>query len=250
MDKIYTCPMHPQIQQPGPGICPICGMTLEPKIASLDENNKELKDMSKRFWIGLIFTIPLLLLNLLEAFQPSKLEVFFPYSIFALVQLLLATPVVLWTGSFFIQRGLKSIVTLKLNMFTLILLGVGAAYLYSLFATLFPALFPSSFRKEGNRIDLYFEAAAVITVLVTLGQLLELKARAKTSSAIRALLNLAPKMTTLVLPNGEEKSIPLEEVKEGDKLRVRPGEKVPVDGVILEGQSIIDESMITESPSL
>lgn len=205
--------MHPQIRQPSPGQCPICGMNLEPTIPT-DEEDVELKNMSRRFWIGLILTIPIPFLNS-----------------YPLIQLLLATPVVLWAGLPFFQRGLKSIVTFKLNMFTLIALGIGTAYFYSLVAIRFG-------------LPLYFESATVITVLVLLGQVLELRARSKTSRAIKALINLAPKMATLIR-DGAEESIPLEQVKRGDQLRVRPGEKIPVDGVILEGKSVVDESMIT-----
>lgn len=242
---IYTCPMHPQIQQPNPGSCPICGMTLELKTPSGEEEDVELKKMTRRFWIGVILTIPILVLVMLETFKKEWVESFLSFQMYALIQVILATPVVLWSGSFFFQRGMKSIASLKLNMFTLIALGVGVAYIYSLIGAFFPSLFPSSFREGGKWIGLYFEAATVITVLVTLGQVLELKARAKTSSAIKELLNLAPKMATLIHEDGTEKSIPLEEVKKGDILRVRPGEKVPVDGVITEGKSVIDESMIT-----
>lgn len=205
LEKIYTCPMHPQIRQPNPGACPICGMSLELKNPGFEENS-ELKKMTLRFWVCLILTIPII-------FQVA------PW-----IQALLATAVVFWGGSFIYQRALSR----HLNMFTLIAIGVSAAYLYSLFGK-----------------DLYFEAAAVITVLVILGQVLELKARAKTSQAIRKLLGLAPKFATLILENGEEKQIPLEEVKKGEILRVRPGEKVPVDGVVVDGKSVIDESMIT-----
>ncbi|MBS0629514.1 MAG: cadmium-translocating P-type ATPase [Verrucomicrobia bacterium] len=211
MKKEYTCPMHPQIRQPTPGHCPICGMNLEPTIPS-DEEDVELKQMSRRFWVGAILTLPIFFLNA------------YPF-----IQLLLATPVVLWAGFPFFQRAL----TRHLNMFTLISLGVGTAYIYSLFVTLF--------KKD---LSVYFEAAMVITVLVLLGQVLELKARSKTSRAIKALLNLAPKMATLIR-NGKEESIPLEQVQKGDLLRVKPGEKIPVDGLVLDGSSIVDESMIT-----
>lgn len=208
--------MHPQIRQPTPGQCPICGMNLEPTIPT-NEEDVELKKMTLRFFVGLIFTIPIMSLEWFEGY--------------GLIQALLATPVVLWAGFPFFQRGWKSILTLKLNMFTLIAIGIGTAYFYSLVALLF-GLAP------------YFEAAAVITVLVLLGQVLELRARSKTSRAIKALLNLAPKMATIIR-NGIEESIPLEQVKRGDQLRVRPGEKIPVDGTVLEGKSVVDESMIT-----
>lgn len=239
---IYTCSMHPQIQQPYPGSCPICGMTLELKTPT-GEEDIELKKMTRRFWIGAILTIPIILLVVSEHF--GKVESFLSFQMYALIQLLLASPVILWGGFFFFERGLKSIVRGRLNMFTLIALGVGVSYIYSLVATFFPSIFPESFREGGKWIGLYFEAATVITVLVILGQVLELKARAKTSSAIRELLNLAPKMATLILEDGTEKTIPLEQVKKGDILRVKPGEKVPVDGIVVEGKSVIDESMIT-----
>lgn len=240
--KEYTCPMHPQIRQPNPGQCPICGMNLEPTIASEDDEDLELKNMTRRFWIGLILTLPIIILVL---FESKLVDRFISYKSYALIQTLLATPVVLWAGFPFFQRGWKSIVTLKLNMFTLIALGIGAAYFYSLVAALFPFIFPASFRPQGDQVALYFEAATVITVLVLLGQVLELRARAKTSNAIKKLLSLAPKTATVILENGQEQAVPLEEIKKGDKLRVRPGEKIPVDGVLIEGQSVIDESMIT-----
>lgn len=234
--------MHPQIRQPNPGQCPICGMNLEPTIASEDDEDLELKNMTRRFWIGLILTLPIIILVL---FESKLVDRFISYKSYALIQTLLATPVVLWAGFPFFQRGWKSIVTLKLNMFTLIALGIGAAYFYSLVAALFPFIFPASFRPQGDQVALYFEAATVITVLVLLGQVLELRARAKTSNAIKKLLSLAPKTATVILENGQEQAVPLEEIKKGDKLRVRPGEKIPVDGVLIEGQSVIDESMIT-----
>ncbi len=240
--KEYTCPMHPQIRQPNPGQCPICGMNLEPTIASENEEDPELKNMTRRFWVGVLLTLPIIALVFLET---KLVDRFLSYKSFALIQTLLATPVVLWAGFPFFQRGWRSIVTLKFNMFTLIALGIGAAYFYSLVAAFFPFIFPPSFRPQGDRVALYFEAATVITVLVLLGQVLELRARAKTSNAIKKLLSLAPKTATVILENGQEKSVPLEEIKKGDKLRVRPGEKIPVDGLLIEGQSVIDESMIT-----
>lgn len=240
--KEYTCPMHPQIRQPTPGQCPICGMNLEPTIISDHEEDFELKNMTKRFWIALVLTLPIVIFTLLEM---KLIGSVISYKTYAIVQILLATPVVLWAGFPFFQRGWKSIVTMNLNMFTLIALGIGSSYLYSLIAVFFPFIFPPSFRFQEGQVALYFEAATVITVLVLLGQVLELRARAKTSNAIRNLLNLAPKTATLILENGHEKFVPIEEIKKGDKLRVRPGEKIPVDGVIIEGQSVIDESMIT-----
>ena len=240
--KEYTCPMHPQIRQLDPGQCPICGMNLEPTIISENEEDPELKNMTRRFWIGVVLTLPIIVLVLLE---PKLVGGLISYKSYALIQVALATPVVLWAGFPFFQRGWKSIITLKLNMFTLISLGVGAAYFYSLIAALFPSIFPLSFRPQGDQVALYFEAATVITVLVLLGQVLELRARAKTSNAIKQLLGLAPKTATVILENGQEQAVPIEGIKKGDNLRVRPGEKIPVDGVLIDGQSVIDESMIT-----
>lgn len=240
---IYTCPMHPEIEKKQAGSCPICGMALEPKIPKVEEESTELKGMQKRFWIALILTLPIILLVLLETFSKETIESFLSFQTYALIQTIFATPIVLGCGFFFFQRGFISLASLQLNMFTLIALGVSAAYVYSLVGTFFPFLFPRY--AQEHWVGLYYEAAAVITVLVILGQVLELKARAKTGSAIRELLHLAPKMATLVLEDGSEKTIPLEEVKKGDLLRVRPGEKIPVDGVLFEGKSVIDESMIT-----
>ena len=238
MVKEYTCPMHPQIRQPNPGQCPICGIALEPRTGGAkDEEDTELKNMSLRFWIGLALTLPIILLVL---FQISL----FGYN--AWVQAILATPIVLWSGWPFFVKGWRSIVSLHLNMFTLISLGVGAAYIYSLVAAFWPSIFPAFFGENGS-VDLYFEAASVITVLVILGQVLELKVRIKTSQAIKKLLGLAP-TTARIIKNGNEKDIPLEEVKKGDKLRVRPGEKVPTVGKIVERNSSVDESMITGEP--
>ncbi len=229
--KTYTCPMHPQIVQDTPGNCPICGMRLEPKVGSLEkEEDGELRKMTQRFWVGVILTIPVVVLAMFNSFP--------------IIQMMLATPVILWSGFPFFERGWKSIITFNLNMFTLISLGIGAAYFYSLVAVIFPSVFPPSFRMRGDQVDPYFEATTVITVLVLLGQILELRARAKTSSAIRALLNLSPKMALLV-KDGKEQTIPLEDVQKGDKLRVRPGEKIPVDGLVIEGESVVDESMIS-----
>lgn len=243
MTSIYTCPMHPEIQQEKPGECPICGMTLELKTPKIESENSELKTMQKRFYVALFFTIPLLILEALYMVREDWLTSFISPRMIGWIEALLATPVVLWAGSFFFKRGFRSFNNLKLNMFTLISLGVGAAYLYSLAAVFFPGIFPYSFQQDG-KIGIYFEAATVITVLVILGQVLELRARAKTGDAIRALLDLSPKMASIEM-EGVEKKIPLSEVKKGDHLRVRPGEKVPVDGVIFEGASTIDESMIT-----
>lgn len=237
MTKDYTCPMHPQILKPQPGECPICGMDLEPTVDSIEEEDVALKSMTRRFWVGVILTVPIVVLTFFDRW--------ISYKMFAIVQTLLATPVVLWAGFPFFQRGWRSILSFKLNMFTLIALGIGTAYFYSVIAAFFPSIFPPSFRSQGDGVDLYFEAATVITVLVLLGQVLELRARAKTSNAIKKLLSLAPTVATVIFEDGHEESIPLEEIKKGDKIRVRPGEKIPVDGVLVDGQSVIDESMIT-----
>jgi Cu+-exporting ATPase len=246
----YTCPMHPEVRQDHPGSCPKCGMTLEPVTAgeSPEEENAELHDMSRRFWIALALTVPVLALSMGEWVPglDEKLASLGRTTV-TWAELILSTPVVLWAGWPFFARGGRSLVTRHLNMFTLISLGTGAAYFYSVVATVFPDMFPASFRMQGN-IAVYFESAAVITVLVLLGQVLELRARAATGTAIKALLNLAPKTARLVGVGGEETDVSLERVKVGDRLRVRPGEKVPVDGTVLEGQSAVDESMITGEP--
>jgi len=251
----YTCPMHPEVvrAEPGPKICPICGMALEPRTVTVEEDNPELRDMTRRFWISLALTAPLLAIAMGSMISPhmfmaSPWNWGLPW-----LELLLATPVVLWCGWPFFQRGWASLVNRSTNMFTLIAMGTGVAYLFSVVATLFPQIFPASFssmtRSMGNRPDVYFEAAAAIVTLVLLGQVLELRARSQTSSAIRALLDLSPKMARLMMTSedgrDDERDIPLEEVKPGDRLRVRPGEKIPVDGVVLDGSSVVDESMIT-----
>lgn len=241
---VYTCPMHPEIRQIGPGSCPICGMALEPEVVSLDTGpNPELVDMTRRFWIGLLLTIPVFVLEM--GGHLVDLHGVIRQQTSNWIQLVLATPVVLWAGWPFFERGWKSIVTRHLNMFTLIAMGTGVAWLYSIEATLAPGLFPEAFRSHDGSVAVYFEASAVITVLVLLGQVLELRAREQTGGAIRALLDLAPKTARRVGPDGAEEEVPLELIEVGDRLRVRPGEKVPVDGVLLEGRSSVDESMIT-----
>ena len=243
---IWTCPMHPEIRRDGPGQCPICGMALEPLEPTLDEEpNPELIDMSRRFWVSTAFTAPLALLVI--ATELFGLEIV-PMRTLMRVQLALATPVVLWGGWPFFERFWASLKTRNLNMFTLIGLGVGVAYGYSVVATLAPQVFPDSLKTMGGLVPVYFEAAAVITTLVLLGQVLELRARSATGKAIRALLGLAPKTARRVNSDGSEQDIPLEDVNVGDNLRVRPGEKVPVDGVVVEGRSSVDESMISGEP--
>jgi len=245
----YTCPMHPEIVRPGPGSCPICGMTLEPRtVTTQEEANPELRNMSRRFWITVALTVPLLAVamgDMLGYHLSVDLDLDGVPINLAWVEFVLATPVVLWGGWPFFQRGWASIVNRSTNMFTLIAMGTGVAYVYSVIATLFPQIFPDSFRTMGGRPDVYFEAAAAITTLVLLGQVLELRARSQTSAAIRALLDLSPKTARVLAADGSEKDIPLDQVHPGDRLRVRPGERVPVDGEILDGRSSIDESMIT-----
>jgi P-type Cu+ transporter len=242
---IYTCPMDPEIRQVGPGTCPICGMALEPEQVSLDQGpDPELIEMTKRFWIALVLTAPVFAiemgrhLGLMNLVPP-------PWSNW--VSLVLSTPVVLWAGAPFFVRGWRSVMTGHLNMFTLIAMGTGVAYLYSVIGTLFPQIFPAGFRDAHDAVAVYFEAAAVITVLVLLGQVLELRARERTSGAIRALLGLAPKTARRITDHGDE-DVAIDAIAVGDRLRVRPGEKIPVDGVVTEGQSFVDESMVTGEP--
>jgi Cu+-exporting ATPase len=244
----YTCPMHPEIVRGGPGFCPICGMALEPRTVAAEETNPELKDMTRRFWISAALTLPLLVFMVADMIPGRPWHALLSGRAGAWLQLALATPVVLWGGWPFFERGWVSVVNRHLNMFTLIALGTGAAYLFSLAATLVPGVFPSSFRGHGGEIALYFEPAAVIVTLVLLGQVLELRARAQTSSAIRALLGLAPRTAHRVRPDGSEEEVLLADVHPGDRLRVRPGEKVPVDGVVVEGTSAVDESMVSGEP--
>ncbi|MEO8044849.1 MAG: heavy metal translocating P-type ATPase [Spartobacteria bacterium] len=243
---IYTCPMHPQIEQDHPGDCPICGMALELKNAAAggEEDNTELRDMTRRLWIGALLSLPVFILAMWHILPTVPEWVQGDYSRWA--QFILSTPVVLWAGWPFFQRGWRSVLNRSLNMFTLIAIGVGAAYFYSAVVMLLPQIFPPSFAEHG-KIGVYFEAAAIITVLVLLGQVLEGRARSRTGSAIRALLDLAP-TTARVLREGEEKDVPLEQVRQGDQLRVRPGEKVPVDGRVIDGLTNIDEAMITGEP--
>jgi Cu+-exporting ATPase len=247
--SVWTCPMHPEIRRDAPGPCPICGMALEPLAPSAEEGeNAELTDMTRRFWISVALTAPLLwsmLGELVPSINPMR---FVSHGAFAWAQLLLATPVVLWAGWPFFVRGWHSIVNRSLNMFTLIALGTGAAWIFSVVATVLPSILPPSFSAESGAPPLYFEAAAVIVTLVLLGQVLELRARAQTSGAIRALLRLAPKIAHKIEAGAAEVDIPLEDVQVGDRLRVRPGEKIPVDGRVVEGASHVDESMLTGEP--
>ncbi|MCA1408978.1 cadmium-translocating P-type ATPase [Ensifer sp. IC3342] len=241
---IYTCPMHPQVRQIGPGHCPICGMVLEPEVVTAETGpSPELTDMRRRFWIGLALTLPVLALEM--GGHLTNLHMLLGSQTSNWLQLLFATPVVLWAGAPFFERAWQSILTRHLNMFTLIAMGTGVAWVYSVVATAFPGLFPATFRSEEGSVAIYFEAAAVITVLVLLGQVLELQAREQTGGAIRALLDLAPKTARRIRGDGNDEDVPLEAVAVGDRLRVRPGEKVPVDGTLVEGRSSVDESMIT-----
>jgi Cu+-exporting ATPase len=243
---IYTCPMHSQIRQVGPGNCPICGMTLEPVMATAAAaSNPELADMTRRFWVGLGLTLPIFILEMGGHIPGLGLDALVPPRISNWIQFILSTPVVLWAGWPFFERAFASVAHRSLNMFSLIALGTGAAYLYSLFAILVPGWFPAGFRGMGGAVPVYFEAAAVITVLVLLGQVLELRAREQTGGAIRALLNLAPKNARRIRAGGDDDEIALALVKVGDRLRIRPGDGVPVDGVVLEGTSSVDESMVT-----
>jgi Cu+-exporting ATPase len=248
-DVPYTCPMHPEVRQMGPGACPKCGMALEPLAVELEEDNPELRDMSRRFVASAALTLPILALMVSEMLPGQPLQIRLGPAAVLWLQFLLATPIVLWGGWPFFVRGFQSVVNRSLNMFTLIALGTGSAYLYSLAATLVPGLFPDSFRDHRTgALAVYFEPAAVIVTLVLLGQVLELRARSQTSSAIRSLLGLAPKSARRIHGGGREEDVPLSEVRPGDRLRVRPGERIPVDGTIEEGTSSVDESMITGEP--
>ncbi len=244
----YTCPMHPEIVRDAPGDCPKCGMALEAREVEVEEKNLELIDMARRFWVATVLTIPVFYITMAEmipALNPTK---YVNINILIWLQLVLTTPVTLWCGSIFFVRAWKSVVNKSLNMFTLIGIGTGVAYIYSLVATLFPHIFPDSFRGEFGQVAVYFEAVAVIIVLVLLGQVLELRARSQTGKAIKELLGLAPKTARRVGENGEEEDVPLEVVQPGDRLRVRPGEKIPVDGKVIEGTSSVDESMVSGEP--
>jgi Cu+-exporting ATPase len=245
----YTCPMHPEIVQEEPGSCPKCGMALEPRTVDVEDSNPEYEDMKRRFIVGAVLSLPLVLiamrhmipgLGIIDSWASAKTLEW--------TELILATPVVLWAGWPFYERGVQSIINRSLNMFTLIGLGVTVAYVYSLVAVYLPGLFPDAVRGPDGTVGVYFEAAAVIVTLILLGQVLELRARSQTGAAIKALLGLAPKTARKIDADGTEKDIPLEHVKKGDKLRVRPGEKIPVDGVVLEGRSSVDESMISGEP--
>ena len=247
---VYTCPMHPQVRQTKPGACPLCGMGLEQESARGEDEgpNPELVDFSRRLWIALAFSIPLLILTMTPYIGVMALRDFFGERLSLWIELVLATPVILWSGWPFFARGYTSFRTMNLNMFSLIGMGVGAAYIFSIVAVLVPGIFPEGFRDSGGNVGVYFEAAAVIVTLVLLGQVMELRAREGTGKAIRALLDMAAKTARLIRPDGTETEVALEDVKVGDHLRVRPGDKVPVDGVVVEGRSSVDESMISGEP--
>jgi Cu+-exporting ATPase len=245
-DTIYTCPMHPKVEQVGPGNCPICGMALEPKgVPRGKEDTSELNDMHKRFWVSAVLSLPVLLLVMLDHIPGKPIQQYISFETSIWIQFALATPVMFWGALPLLKKGWRSVINMHLNMFSLISLGTGVAYIYSVIGALFPQIFPGEMQMENGLVDVYFEAAATIITLVLLGQVMELRARSQTNHAIRALLDLAPKTARLILADGTEKDIPLDEVKIGDKLRVRPGNSIPIDGTIIEGSSSIDESMIT-----
>jgi len=247
--RTYVCPMHPEVRQDGPGACPKCGMALEPETAAAnDEQNPELVDMSRRFWLSFGPSLALFVVGMSDLVPGRPLQRLLGEARVPWIELALATPIVLWAGAPFFARGWSSIVRRSFNMFTLIALGTGAAFSYSVFATLWPSALPEAFHDEGGGVAVYFEAASVITTLVLLGQVLELRARSQTGSAIKALLGLAPKVARVIRDGGREEDTPLERVAVGDRLRVRPGERVPVDGVVLDGASAVDESMVTGEP--
>ncbi len=246
---LYTCPMHSEIKQKGPGNCPICGMALEPMVATAnEEENEELEDMTRRFKVSTVLALPVFLLAMVADLAPSLLPAWLSMTMVQWIEFLLATPVVLWGGWPFFVRGYNSVKSWNLNMFTLIALGVGAAWIYSMVALLFPQIFPPKMQLNGGLVHVYFEAAAVIVALVLLGQVLELRARSQTNTAIQTLLGLAPNTARIVREDGKEEDIALEEVQVGDILRIRPGDKIPVDGIVTEGESNIDESMVTGEP--
>ena len=247
-DGLYTCPMHPEIEQIGPGSCPKCGMALEPKDATAEDDQSEFLDMTKRFRVAAVLSLPVFLIAMSDLVPGRPVQGYFGEQLLSWVQFFLSTPVVCWAGFPLFVRGWASVRNVSPNMYTLIALGTGVAFVYSLVALFMPNIFPDSFRSEEGVVALYFEAAAVITTLVLLGQVLELRARSQTSNAIKALLGLAPKTARIVHADGREEDIPLQNVQTGDRLRVRPGEKIPVDGTILEGRSAVDESMITGEP--
>lgn len=245
----YTCPMHPEILRTAPGSCPICGMALEPRtVAANEEENPELVAMTRRFWVCLALTVPVIALGMSDLIPGQPLQHLLSMRALGWIEFVLATPVVLWGGWPFFERGWMSLVNRSLNMFTLIALGTGTAFLYSVIAVLFPQIFPATFRAMNGEVPVYFEAAAAITTLVLLGQVLELRARSRTSAAIRALLQLSPKNARLVRSDGTEIDVPVEHIQAGDMLRVRPGEKVPVDGIVTDGESAVDESLMTGEP--
>lgn len=244
----YVCPMHPEVVQDHPGNCPKCGMTLEPRTVPAEEDTGELKAMTLRFWVSTVLAIPIFLSAMLAEFRPETIAALIEPRQRQWLEMLLATPVVWWGGWIFFTRGWRSIATRSLNMFTLIGLGVGVAWTYSVVATALPGIFPQSVFNEMGVVPVYFEAAAVITALVLLGQVLELRARSQTNAAIKMLLGLAPKTARIVRDGGAEEDIPLEQVQPGDTLRVRPGEKIPVDGTVMDGASHVDESMVTGEP--
>ena len=244
----YFCPMHPEVVRDEPGACPKCGMALEPRTVAAKEDNPELDDMSRRFWIGLVLAVPVFVMSMSADMAMGFVPQMISFQKLQMIEFLLATPVVLWCGWPFFQRGWASVVNWHLNMFTLIALGVGVAWSFSVVGTFLPDIFPASLRREDGTLPIYFEAAAMITVLVLMGQVLELKARSRTNTAIKLLLGLAPKTARIVRGDGKEEDIPLEQVQVGDVLRVRPGEKIPVDGKVVEGSSSVDESMVTGEP--
>jgi Cu+-exporting ATPase len=244
----YVCPMHPEVVQDHPGNCPKCGMALEPRTVEAEEDDSELRDMSRRFWISTILAVPVFLSAMAAELWPEQAAAIIDPRLRQWLELILATPAVLWGGWPFYVRAVRSLIIRNLNMFTLIALGVSVAWGYSVVAVLLPGIFPQSVRNDMGVVPVYFEAAAVITVMVQLGQVLELRARGQTNAAIKLLLGLAPKTARLVRADGQEEDIPMERVKPGDVLRIRPGEKVPVDGTVIEGESSVDESMVTGEP--